>query len=431
MTRQHSPVAAQLAAALALLFAAGAATGQAGATRYVIGSWVNVRSAAAADAPVLTRLSTNTPVQLVATGARFCEVVLKTQQRGHIACELLGAKPLTLADVTQQKLPDGKANPGRSPLRAFWIAPSVTRLIEAGQHFWMVSLKPEQQAEETKYLNDPQASAAKPPRLVRFPVPEFEAMKELLKAGAIAGDNNPPQWPAWTTTPPDMALFARLPLPPARPSLWRDARQLDTPDAAIDGISERFQRRERIRILRGPNWGVSESRDFVGRYDGAWDIGELEMWLEQPVVLHTVSRQGLMGAAETALKSTLVPNGGSSGCDGPQWPAHGDKPLPDRPVVNNPLFSFYTPAPLAMRKVEIRSHVLRIPVVNGGADTAVQRLVLHLVDLDQDGMADFALIESWRGGTMSAEVRAMDRTLLVNLNGQWRLLSTNSEIECT
>lgn len=437
MTRKPSHLAAS---ALVLLILAGAAAAETTATRYVAGSWINVRSAPATDAPVLTRLSTNTPVQLLATGSRFCEVQLKAGQRGHIACELLSPRPLTLLDATADTLPDGKPNPARSPLRAFWIAPSVSRLVDAGGHFWHTSLKPEQKAEETKYVNDPEASNAKAPKLVRFAIPEFEAMKELMKTGFVAGDDNPPQWAVWDTEAmgANAPVFSRLPLPAARPSLWRDARQLEAPDAGIEAISERFRRRERMRILRGPHWGVSDSREFVGRYDGAWDIGELEIWLEQPVVLHTVSRQGLVGAAETTLMTNYVPNGGSPGCDdGPHWQEHGEKPLPDRPVVKHMLFSFFMPAALATRKAEIRSHVLRLappvpqPSESSVMSTALQRVVLHLVDLNQDGMPDFALIEGWRGGSMSPEVRAMERVLLVNLNGQWRQLSATSEVECT
>ncbi len=425
--------------AIALAHAA-LAPAQPNTTQYVQGSWVNVRGTAAADGPILTRLTTNSPVQLQATGPRACEVSFGTPaQRGFIACALLGPRPLALADVELPTGPDGTPNPAASPLRAFWIAPSAARLVAAGDHFWQTQLKPAQQAAERQFENTPTASPDKPAPLVRFAVPEFEAMKEKLKVGVVAGNDAPGVWPEWGTAETATSFYGaangllRVQLPAVKPSLFRDARQLDGPTSDVEGVSERFRVRERIKVLRGPSWGVSEAREFYARYDGAWDVGAMEVALEQPVVEHVVGRNGLMGAAHTRLVTQLNPHGSDNGCpDGLSWRSRGDTPLPGRPRVKSPLFHFLVPQALTFTQADIRSQTLRVTDAPDDQDyERITRLVLHLVDLDADGVPDFALLEGWRPGYLNTQVRGTDRVLLANIAGRWRLLATDHYVECT
>lgn len=107
------------AAALALAAAVGAAQAQTG-PHFIHGSWVNVRESAAATARAVEQLTTNTPVDVTARQGDWCALRYGAGKSGFVACSLLGAKPLTLAEA------------GKNPARAFWVAPSPNRLAAYG-----------------------------------------------------------------------------------------------------------------------------------------------------------------------------------------------------------------------------------------------------------------------------------------------------------
>lgn len=447
-----------LALALALAAAAPAVIAADAATRWVHGSWVHVRAAATAGAPVRGQVTANTPVRLLRQQDSFCEIGGPGVPQGFLPCRLLGAQPLDLARIGTPYRPDGGPNPDYSAPRAFWVAPSVSRLTEAGEHFWQTLLSADQRRLERLQDLPPQESAASAPpapRLLRYAVPEFEAMKALLKAGVVAAPEQAPPPLPWRELrarvaqgqgilevghfwfgAEERALLRQAEPRPARPSLFRQAGELAGPSASVEALSARFGVKERIRILRGPRWGVMEGKDFIPMYDGAWDIGQLEAVLEQPVVEHAIGRQGLLSAAGTRAAQVFHPNGGSVYCtEGFVQRRRGEQALPGRPRVKDALWWFYTAAPLPYTQVTLQSRRIALPPPAPGADEAAtyRQLVMHEIDLDGDAAADLAVWEGWRPPMIGdgGEPRAMLKLAFVNLAGQWHLLDAEHAGECT
>lgn len=411
------------------LGAAHAAVG--GPQRWVHGSWVNVRSAPAADAPVLTHLVVNTPVELVSGGeGRFCAITWGAQKQGHVACNLLGEAPLTLEQVSTPNLPQGRPNPHFSPARAFWLAPSAARLIDMGRIFWTLSLSPEQQRQErpdeTTWQQD-----ARPPRLVRFPVPEFEAMKALLRDGVVAAAERAPALQAAEEA--NLGGLAGIALPALQPSLFRSAAQLAPPNADVEHVSARFGLRETARTLRGPRWGVTVAREFVPRYDGAWDIGALEVRLLSPAVRHVIGRQGFIAAQRTAMKTVMEPDADSTCADTFGLAPEDGDPLPGHPRVKDPLAWFYVPQALAATRARITSHTHQVRAADEAPDAPLRRLVVHQIDIDGDRVPDLLAWERWGPSQLDPDGEPLRREtgLLANIGGRWWLLAIDTIAECT
>jgi hypothetical protein len=189
-------VCATNARLLFVLLALSSFAAESADSRWVHGSWVNVRSAASSKGDVVARLTANTPVTMLTDQGEWCEISAKTPEvHGFMACKLLGNKPLLLSDVGTAPPYGSKADPRYSPTRAFWIAPSVARLGAAAEFFW------------TTMLSDAQRKAERPDDLVvmdqrtapvRFPIPEFDAMKALLQNGIVAAEERRPAIIRWS-----------------------------------------------------------------------------------------------------------------------------------------------------------------------------------------------------------------------------------------
>jgi hypothetical protein len=153
--------------------------------RWIHGSLVNVRAEPVATAAVLTQLKVNTPVQATSAAVEggFCELVLDDGQRGFTSCQLLGDRLLTMPEVGHRYLPDGRTlNPNYSPQRAFWMEPSLDRLVEAGRYFESKFLTAEEQSRE----NQSNGNQRNKPAPHRSAIPEFEAMKAVMRNGITA-----------------------------------------------------------------------------------------------------------------------------------------------------------------------------------------------------------------------------------------------------
>lgn len=393
-------------------------------SRFVQGSWINVRSAPSPEAPVLARLVVNTPVQLLESGPKFCAIAWSESGKGYTACNLLGMARIELKDVDLAHRPDGSANPNHSPLRAFWIAPTLQRFTAAGNHFWWTQLSAAQQA-----LERPEAEGERksPPKLTRFAIPEFEAMKTLLKQGVIGTEFRrfpkleEMQFESWQER--EQALFKGLRLPPVQPSRFKSERDIASPWASVEEVSAQFSLSWTLKVLGGPRWGYTEGNQFNAEPTGTWDVGPVEIGLTAPVVEHAVSRSGLMGAAQSQLIAKIDINGGGGGCgDEPLWPERATQPLPQRPRVKDALFRFMVPQALPGTRATVRSRTAVPKVPNH------ERLVQHEVDVDQDGVADFLLLEAWWTDYGDAPMRQF---LFVNLAGSWRLLGIAAMPECS
>lgn len=155
-------------------------------TRYIQGSWVNIRSGPTSDAPVSDHLVVNTKVRLIDDYSRsdYCEVEWE-QKHGFVSCKLLGTKPIPIEEVGgHYTLSDGEPNPKSSPLRAFWIDPSIDWLWRAGEYF------EQNTSTGASKHSDHEATAQRKPS--RPPIPEFDAMKAHLHQGIERANPKPP-----------------------------------------------------------------------------------------------------------------------------------------------------------------------------------------------------------------------------------------------
>jgi len=425
-----------------LLHAALPATAQAQApaNRYVHGSWVNVRATAAADGPVVDHLITNTPVVLRAENGKSCEIAWTQDGRegkGFVACKLLGDKPLTLADAN-------------SPLRAFWIAPSMEALFAAGDHFTATLLTQAQR--DLEGGNGPgDAQLDKPPRLVRYPVPEFEAMKALLAKGIIAPDQGEP-WTRscddilaenaaqpkkadtrddelWRYDEPACALpKMALRLPKAAPSLFKRGDRLLPGASGIEEISAGLRIAERGKTIAGPQWQNSYDRF---QYTGAWDIGKYEMTLDKPIVEHVIGRTGLVGAYTWTPQVRITPNQHVGCAEGLLDERRGKQPMPGYPAVKDALMWFQAPQALPFRTAKIRARTERAPA-SGKESLAIKRVAVYDIDLDGDGVSDFVQWDVFgvpmiQGG----DPDVVKREVYVNVGGRWYPFGQSIYHECT
>lgn len=314
------------AAALALTLAQGIGHAAAAEKQWVQGSWVNLRATAAADGAIVDRLVVNTEVALLSRQGAWCEVTAKTPEvRGFLACALLAAQAVSLADVGSPSLGRDEPNPRYSALRAFWLAPSMERLQAAGDHFWRVMLTPEQQAKENPRQFDQQGQRApdadKRPPPLRYAIPEFEAMKELMKRGVVAaperrpvlrrwadiqqavaqhGANGPIALPGGRWVPEGVATLVRhARLNPVQPSFFQRAADLAPAASSVEELSAQFGIVERLKVLGGPKWVHPRHEDPIVR--GNWDLGSFELSLDKPVLEYVVGRKGLAQMRESAL----------------------------------------------------------------------------------------------------------------------------------
>jgi hypothetical protein len=436
--------------------------------RWVHGSWVNVRTTASPSGAVVDRITTNTQVNLVSEQGEWCEIISKKPKiQGFMACHLLGKQPLSLSEVGTPP-PPGGTDPRYSPTRAFWLAPSVVRLLEAGQFFWSTMLNETQRGkEDSSTYGDHQPTEAgitlpkfnweQRPQPVRFPIPEFEAMKTLLQAGVVAAPERRPaiiRWSALKQVSPEqgreafmfsgkwfeqgtLRLMQQGKLDPVKPSLFKRVEELAPPSVSVEELSAQFGIRERMRVLSGPKW--VHFRHENPRVVGSWDIGSLEITLEKPVIEYVIGRQGLAAAAEwTATDKQDVE--AESGCtQGFAWTQRAHRRLSDYPQVRDPLVWFYTAYPLPYKKAAIKTYAQRLVAEDSGhrsgQGSPYALLVMHEIDLDGDGIPDLSVWEgmgkSQMGGGPDADDMMVLRMIFANIAGEWHFLDAESYGECT
>lgn len=436
--------------------------------RWIHGSWVKVRAAATADGAVVDHLVTNMPVTLLAENGKLCEIGWNrdgSEGRGFVPCRLLGNRALALAEVANETLPDGKPNPQYAPARAFWIAPSMDALFHAGMYFARTLLSPAQFAlEQGETEERPQA----PPRLVRYPVAEFDAMKAAMGKGVVApADRDPPlltcaqflaaraaraaarndgdtlrhrEWiyPNARNYPHTEPMVSdcgvpELPglrLPTVRPSLFKSAAELLPGSAGTERISAHFGIVERGAAVAGPKW---ESDGEIMRYTGAWDIGKYQLSLDKPVVEHVIGRTGLMGAYQWTPQVRETPFKALNSCaEGLRNQRSGKQVLPGYPAVKDALIWFQAPAALPFKKAAIKTRIEQGSRAKSGFADTVKRVAIYEVDLDGDGVPDFVQWDMWGKPEISGpDPLLVRREVFVNINGEWYPFDSDSYRECT
>lgn len=414
--------------------------------RWVHGSWVNLRAAPTTKAEVIDRLVVNTPIKLQSTQGDWCEITTNDKPlRGFLGCKFLGEKPLTLADLGADEY---RVN---AP-RAFWLAPSARRLMAAGTHFRDTLLTERQrEREEFRYENNEPFDLSKPPGFVRYPVPEFDAMKDLMKKGVIAAQENRPGSMKWAEIiqqlPKDNTGYihsqgfylydyqlslARFATPkPVGPSLFKRTTDLATSGATIENLSAQFGIIERLRILGGPKW--VHSRHNNPGVAGYWDMGSFELTLDKPVFEYVIGRQGLAAAARWDKATEKHAIDADEGCsEGMNLAMRATDPVPGYPNVKDPLVWIFTPELLPYKKVSIKRSAKRLPPLTSGKpdwqEHSLELIVIHEIDLDGDGIADLLV---WEGMAPHFGSEVATRMVLANIAGEWHLIEAYSYSECT
>jgi len=407
----------------------------AAAPRWVHGSSVNVRAGAARDAKVLANWTTNTKLDLLKQEGEWCLLRAQDGVTGYVHCSLIGAKPLTLADLGAEL-----GDPGKSDLaaRAFWIAPSFRRFEQYGMWLDYSVLTQEQREREEK--------TQKP---IRFAVPEFDAMKRRLKEGILPdfslavprvqafGADLPKErawWMGETLTYLKGFLTPEM-LRDAKPSLF--AKQSDVLIfgeffASADGIAAQFDRPSTASPMGAPRYQAGHHDAGIA---GIWDIGSIEVRYPAATVLHAVSRNGLVGARQIATAS-LVGRSYGDGCTEGYSPLPDGKPLAGYPKVNERLVAFYGPKPIEARKVQIMTRKARAYIhtdPNSGPPKPEWRdLLVHHIDLNNDNAPDIAVLEARlpRAGFDPVQMASWF-FYFVNIAGTWWVAGFEQYGECT
>lgn len=431
-------------------------------TRWVHGSWVNVRESGLQTSVVRGQVSTNTQVSLLAVADKSCEIETQAKLRGFVPCNLLGTRPLRLSELAYEQIND-KPNPQYSPPRAFWVSPSMAALFAAGQHFQRTLLSKKQYNLEIGHLENGACCAdtqAKPPALVRYPVPEFEAMKAVLAQGVIAGkDLDPPllSCAAAQAAGIDDANYGGYPqqlaekhpfipwidafscrvkslpalsLPPIRPSLLKSEQDILPASASLEQISGRFNILEKGQTIGAPRWILDYD---VMRYNGAWDIGSYHLRLQEPIIEYAVGRNGLIAAYQNTLEQRFTPHDAQTACSGGFSDYRPPKNLlSGYPSIKNPLFSFRVKNQLPINKATIKARSINASAPKNADANAVaySKAVIYEIDLDNDNVADFVqwdLSQQEEGGNS----HVVSHRLFININGVWHPFAREEFEECT
>ena len=448
---------------LALLLLAAPAAAE---PMWVHGSWVNVRATAEAQSAVIEHVTTNTKVEGTARDGKTCEIVWGETKRGFVPCRLLGEKALTLKETAKTQFPAWgwayflaeslQFNPQYSPPRTFWMMPSAITLREAGIYFQRTLLSEEQWTLEQKG-ND----GTNPSKLVRYPVPEFEAMKALLAKGIVAPqywdlpllscqqrqaalvkrpveywiDQNIEAyypdygyvvlsgtsrfWDKYSFLEEDCRRLDKLQgLPKIRPSFFKSAKDILRGNAYIEQISAHFGIVEQGKVVGNPHWKwFSEIGQY--HYSGAWDIGNYELKLDKPIIEHVIGNNGQVGAYQwTPQERFDFDSGDLTGrCteELKQWSQDNKTLLSGYPAIRNALLWFQSPIALPLQKAKISHSVKTLeeldtePGAHGNHGQITRTINIYEVDLDKDGIPDFV---KW-------DFNGDAYVVFININGEW------------
>jgi hypothetical protein len=423
--------------------------------RWVQGSWINVRQDALADSPVIDHLSTNTEVGLLSVNGKSCLVTWgpAPERRGFVACRLLGEAPVNFEKISRRWEGNGESA-DYAPAKAFWMKPSLSRLLEAGEDF------------QGRFMPVPEAKireggfSEETPRLVRYPIPEFEAMKARLKQGVVPTEEQRPlmvplnvvlkrlakSGEVYDTPLAEIQIYTSklvlaqlqaVKLPPARPSLFKNFTDFSPPGSSVENIAAQFSAPEQAGFKGGMHWICSRVQDGCF-FTGVWDIGSYTVQLQKPVYLQAIDRRGLMAVMEypgvyqynytaedyeETCRDDLLTGGPAGIFKGGNREA---RLLPGYPRLKSPLFWFFTPAPLSMKTVKLRSYEVK---ANGARLSPLPDVAVYEVDIDGDKAADFVLINGALGGDIV--MAGWFHLLLANVGGEWILASSGEDIDCT
>lgn len=424
-----------LVSLLACTQAVALATPQAG---WVQGSWVNLRSAPASSASVKAQLTTNTALQITAKDGDWCAVrVANPPAEGYVNCSLLASEPLTLFKAKDQ------------PGRAFWIAPSVQRLVAYGV---LLRAGP---AYKRMYDKLQDGEVAHIP-----PLPEFDAAKRLMAKGVIPAVEN--EVNRINAVPVNDMPYANLIRPTSiKPSLFRaHSDVLTMAEASADSLAAVAKSKITVKPTVAPTGYVMrhEGPEISG-ISGFGDIGDMELHFSPNILVYYLLPNGLLSAA-TLSKQTVAgtPEYGANcgitfsggGLGSPVSVGGGDltmRPVGDfarLPESMMPMAAFVTARPLSVKKLLIKSRAARLftadlfktdPLWKDRESPSqllalTAKVVLHEVDVDGDGVPDMLIWDLPSLGSMSGAVN-LSRAWYLNIGGHWYATGAMYEEECT
>lgn len=404
---------------------------------FIHGSWVNVREAADNGARATAQLVTNTPVNVLARQGNWCQINDGAGKTGFVACNLLGASTLTLAQTAKE------------PARAFWIAPSPNRLAAYGKSLLPpANLRLEALKKTLKYGD-----------VVRYPaVAEFEAAKKIMKVGVLLNPANEISRGAPVDMAAEMRAY-RIKPAPVRPSLFRTHESVAlVSETDADGLAAVAGSKVSLSPLGLPTaWHGRHDGPEIEGVSGFWDVGSAVLGFAPPLVIYSVAANGLVGAS--AVRKLPFEVGGEGHYCGARYLS---KSLPqleylqrgeklenveydlvrDYPVLKSGaevLASFAVPQGFAHQSAKIKTQsqaATKLPKYEGELDAAALKalkpeVILREIDLDGDGVADIMQLETpVRYGQISAGV-VLHRRWFVNINGQWFKAGDWEDEDCT
>jgi len=461
---------------------AGAKDGATGA-RWVTGAGVILRAEPTIASAIVARLALNARVELLAPAgdSPYCEVATgipgAASARGYTACRYLATTPLAIDKIKEPLLPDGQPNPAYDPVRAFWLAPSWTRLeayaIQLGESLKARAGTPAEKPTPPERPADAELDRMKAHLAQGIygpaptPLPLWDDVKRLARTvaapdapGTVAAAvrkradsaraeaqvrlasvlmlGSPPFDPAEGGAARLAGLVNALELPAIRPSLFRNASELAPLGESVEALSGRFHIVHAYRT-RGRDLGGD-----VGPVDGLWDIGRVTVTLTQPIVRTTVFRDGRLRASVVRPSESRVVWGATDApmCDGyvdgfaygeadPRiWRYFGADFEPDAAVVKlNPPGSLLLLSTRNALPTRAAPPIVTTYPLERERTGFVRGTWLHF-DLDADGVFDLA---AWEGtgigpghlGEVPKTDDAYYRLFLVNIAGRWHVLGAD------
>lgn len=405
---------------LALVLGAGFGCVQAAATpQFVHGAWVNVRQAPNARAAVLDHVNTNDPVLVTARQGDWCAIRYGEDRggdlrEGFVSCRLLGGRRLTLDDAAD------------NPARAFWIAPSLTRLLAYGAAF-----KPLAQPDDLS------GSAERYGATFRR-VPEFNAALARMEQGFDADaqsqwEGSGAAWPGDVSASSVLEGYAMRPAPIAA-SLFRSDR---APLLVNERNVEVFAARQGARLSLALDGMEKEKASEVY-------LASARIYVDPPVQLYGVWSNGQV--TRVAVRSAAWSFEVDGACRA--IPDYGQKftgayETPDAPPLRSDadllIARFDLPGGLQL-PAQARVRWQREPIRAGvdwpkddlppGRVAQPPEATVAEVDLDGDGVADVLRVELPIGMTELGYGVKWARWWWFNVDGQWVLAARWNTLDC-
>jgi hypothetical protein len=240
-----------------------------------------------------------------------------------------------------------------------------------------------------------------------------------------------------------VSLSKYIPLPRVVTSYFTQASEVVPPSAQAEQVSAVLSVPHTVQTSSGPRWvpGGHYGDVHIG---GVWDFGVVTVQLSQPIMRTTIFRSGKLEAnGDSRISSSYLTEDGDGDC--PLGFSFGkpsvnmstadikydDKGLiiesrPRVPYTGNALLHFYSSYPTATDRVEIKSkrsnQKISLKDFNFGA-LNISSSELILVDLDGDGVEDFAIWEATGRSPNEIHAPARDdpylRYFFVNVKGEW------------